>query len=159
MKLKNVWMWSTEFELLREFCLIGCFPFCRDICAEDCTEPPSLIFRRWLRSAWGGSRMMSMPGDILVDVHWRTNMLDMFSLIQLQSWNINDMNVCIRSMKKEQKTPRVVTSIFRGPFWLSGLAVYTPWDPGTVTPRNTGRQGTNKFHLLLADFRYCQYRK
>ena len=30
---------------------------------------------------------------------------------------------------------------------------------GTVTPRNTGRQGTNKFHPLLADFRYCQYRK
>ena len=29
----------------------------------------------------------------------------------------------------------------------------------TVTPRNTGRQGTNKFHLLLADFCYCQYRK
>ena len=29
----------------------------------------------------------------------------------------------------------------------------------TVTPRNTGRQGTNKFHLLLEDFRYCQYRK
>ena len=28
-----------------------------------------------------------------------------------------------------------------------------------VTPHNTGRQGTNKFHLLLADFRYCQYRK
>ena len=30
---------------------------------------------------------------------------------------------------------------------------------GTVAPRNTGRQGTNKFYLLLADFRYCQYRK
>ena len=29
----------------------------------------------------------------------------------------------------------------------------------TVKPRNTGCQGTNKFHLLLADFRYCQYRK
>ena len=29
----------------------------------------------------------------------------------------------------------------------------------TVTPRNNGRQGTNKFHLLLADFCYCQYRK
>ena len=29
----------------------------------------------------------------------------------------------------------------------------------TVTPRNTGRQGTNKFHLLWADFRYCQYKK
>jgi len=25
--------------------------------------------------------------------------------------------------------------------------------------RDTGRQGTNKFHLLLADFRYCQNRK
>ena len=30
---------------------------------------------------------------------------------------------------------------------------------GTVTLRNTGRQGTNKFLLLLADFRYCQNRK
>ena len=29
----------------------------------------------------------------------------------------------------------------------------------TVTPRNTGCQGTNKFHPLLADFHYCQYRK
>ena len=29
----------------------------------------------------------------------------------------------------------------------------------TVTPRNTGCQGTNKFPLLLADFRYCHYRK
>ena len=29
----------------------------------------------------------------------------------------------------------------------------------TVTPRNTGRQRTNQFHLLLADFCYCQYRK
>ena len=29
----------------------------------------------------------------------------------------------------------------------------------TVAPRNTGHQGTNKWHLLLADFRYCQYRK
>ena len=29
----------------------------------------------------------------------------------------------------------------------------------TVAPRNTGSQGTKKFHLLLADFRYCQYRK
>ena len=28
----------------------------------------------------------------------------------------------------------------------------------TLTPRNTGRKGTNKFHLLLADFCYCQYR-
>ena len=28
----------------------------------------------------------------------------------------------------------------------------------TVAPRNTGSQGTNKFHLLLTDFRYCQYR-
>ena len=32
-------------------------------------------------------------------------------------------------------------------------------DLDTATPRNTGRQGTNKFHLLLADFCYCQYRK
>ena len=31
--------------------------------------------------------------------------------------------------------------------------------PGTVTPRNTGRQGTNKFYLILTDFCYCQYRK
>ena len=29
----------------------------------------------------------------------------------------------------------------------------------TVAPRNTGSQGTYKFYLLLADFRYCQYRK
>ena len=29
----------------------------------------------------------------------------------------------------------------------------------TVAPRNTGNEGTNKFHLLLADFRYCQYMK
>ena len=29
----------------------------------------------------------------------------------------------------------------------------------TVAPRNTGCQGTNKFYLLLADFRYCHYRK
>ena len=29
----------------------------------------------------------------------------------------------------------------------------------TVRPSNTGHQGTNKFHLLLADFCYCQYRK
>ena len=29
----------------------------------------------------------------------------------------------------------------------------------TVAPRNTGSQGTKKFHLLLADFRYCQYRE
>ena len=28
----------------------------------------------------------------------------------------------------------------------------------TVAPRNTGRQGTTKSHLLLADFCYCQYR-
>ena len=28
----------------------------------------------------------------------------------------------------------------------------------TVAPQNTGREGTNKFHLLLADFCYCQYR-
>ena len=27
----------------------------------------------------------------------------------------------------------------------------------TVTPRNTGRQGTNKSHLLLTGFHYCQY--
>ena len=33
------------------------------------------------------------------------------------------------------------------------------FDYHTVTPRNTGRQGTNKFHLLLADFRYCHYSK
>ena len=29
----------------------------------------------------------------------------------------------------------------------------------TVTPRNTGCQGTKKFYLLLADFHYCQYKK
>ena len=29
----------------------------------------------------------------------------------------------------------------------------------TVAPRNTGRQGTHKFHLLLVDFCYRQYRK
>ena len=29
----------------------------------------------------------------------------------------------------------------------------------TVEPRNTGSQGTNKFHLLLADFCYWEYRK
>ena len=29
----------------------------------------------------------------------------------------------------------------------------------TVAPCNTGRQGTNKFHLLLVDFRYCHFRK
>ena len=28
----------------------------------------------------------------------------------------------------------------------------------TVAPRNAGCQGTTKSHLLLADFRYCQYR-
>ena len=28
-----------------------------------------------------------------------------------------------------------------------------------VTPRNTGCQGTSKFHLLLVDFCYRQYRK
>ena len=33
------------------------------------------------------------------------------------------------------------------------------WEPHTVAPRNTGSQGTNKFHLLLADFCYYQYRK
>ena len=29
----------------------------------------------------------------------------------------------------------------------------------TVAPRNTGRQGTTKSHLLLADFCYCRYNK
>ena len=29
----------------------------------------------------------------------------------------------------------------------------------TVVPRNTGREGTKKFPLLLADCCYCQYRK
>ena len=29
----------------------------------------------------------------------------------------------------------------------------------TEMPRNTGSQGTDKFSLLLADFRYCQFRK
>ena len=29
----------------------------------------------------------------------------------------------------------------------------------TVKPRNNGCQGTNQFHLLLADCWYCQYRK
>ena len=33
------------------------------------------------------------------------------------------------------------------------------FDECTVAPRNTGSQGTNKFHLSLADFRYCQYRE
>ena len=30
---------------------------------------------------------------------------------------------------------------------------------GSVKPRNTGCQGTNKFYLLLADFHYCQNKK
>ena len=29
----------------------------------------------------------------------------------------------------------------------------------TVAHRDTGSQGTNIFHLLLADFHYCHYRK
>ena len=42
---------------------------------------------------------------------------------------------------------------------------YIPWNRKkqnkliTVTRRNTGCQGSNKFHLLLVDFRYRQYRK
>ena len=35
------------------------------------------------------------------------------------------------------------------------MMIYTD----TAAPRNTGSQGTNKFHLLLADFCYCQHRK
>ena len=64
--------------------------------------------------------------------------------------------------EKSRSNDQLLSSQFRetsptGLFFIK--AVTTHLIRTTVAPRNTGRQGTNKLHLLLADFCYCQYRK
>ena len=94
---------------------------------------------------------------------WWTN----FTSVDLNEWYWDQSTIVMESlssvmssiklkfMVKTWEKPQLVLTFKK----LQGTTTTVKSYLATVTPRKTGREGTNKFHLLLADFRYCQYRK